>query len=206
MESYFTGLALWAGLIIAIGAQNAFILSQGVRRRYHIITPLICIVSEGLLIAAGVGGVGEALTSSPPLMVIGSSGGAVFLIWYGIRSFRSFLSPGTLEEKGDGPETLKEAVLFTLAVTWLNPHVYIDTLLILGGISSGYEGREKLYFAAGAFTTSWIWFYSLSLGGRLLSPLFKNPKAWKVLDLIIALIMWVISFSLIRDLFKMLIN
>ncbi|MDC7220461.1 MAG: LysE/ArgO family amino acid transporter [Spirochaetales bacterium] len=203
MESYFTGLALGAGLIIAIGAQNAFVLSQGVRRRYHIIIPLLCSISDALLIAAGVLGVGEFLSSKPIYTIIGSAGGALFLTWFGIRSFRSFLSTEKLEEESDGPQTLKGAILFTLAVTWLNPHVYIDTVLLLGGISSGFAGSDKLYFGAGAATASMVWFFSLSLGGRLLSPLFKNPKAWKILDLAVALIMWFIAFTLFRDLLTM---
>ncbi|MDC7224079.1 MAG: LysE/ArgO family amino acid transporter [Spirochaetales bacterium] len=204
MEAYFTGLALGASLIIAIGAQNAFVLTQGVRRRYHRIIPLICSLCDALLIAAGVMGVGRFLSSRPLLSAVGSGGGALFLLWYGVRSFRSFLSTESLEERGDGPESLKEAVLFTLAVTWLNPHVYIDTILLLGGISSGIAGRAKTLFAVGAATASCSWFFSLSLGGRLLSPLFKNPRAWKILDLLVSLIMFAVALSLIGDLLKLI--
>jgi len=198
---YFKGLALGASLIIAIGAQNAFVLSQGVRKKYNIIIPFICSLSDAILISVGVLGVGQILASNQLVSNIASIGGALFLGWYGYKSFRSFLKPGTLDESEEGPQTLKAAVLFTLAVTLLNPHVYIDTILLLGSISSQFEGNGKYAFGAGAVTASFLWFFSLSLGGKLLSPVFKNPLAWKILDLIITLIMWFIAFSLIRGFF-----
>jgi len=198
---YFKGLALGAGLIIAIGAQNAFVLTQGVRKKYNIIIPFICSLSDAVLISVGVLGVGRILASNQLVSTITSAGGAFFLGWYGFRSFRSFLNPEALDANEEGPQSLKAAVLFTLAVTLLNPHVYIDTILLLGGISSQFEGSHRYAFGAGAVTASFLWFFTLSLGGRILSPVFNNPKAWKVLDLLIAGIMWFIAFSLIRKLF-----
>ena len=199
---YLKGLLLGAGLIMAIGAQNAFVLSQGVRRRYYIIIPLICSLSDIVLISIGIMGVGNLLASSPIISGSASLGGALFLTWYGFRSFKAFLNKETLNEVNDeGPKTVKGAVLMTLAVTLLNPHVYIDTILLLGGISSQFEEWGKYIFGLGAATASLLWFFLLSLGGRALSPLFKNPLAWKVLDFMIALIMWFMAFTLIKGLF-----
>ncbi len=195
---YFKGLALGASLIIAIGAQNAFVLSQGVRKRYNIIIPLICAVCDGILISIGVLGVGSIMASNPLVSKITAIGGALFLGYYGYRSFKSFLKSEVLEEDNKGPSDLKSAVLVTLAVTLLNPHVYLDTILLLGGISSQYENHGRIFFGAGAISASFIWFFSLSFGGRLLSGFFKKPRAWKILDLSIALVMWFIAFSLIR--------
>jgi L-lysine exporter family protein LysE/ArgO len=197
---YLKGLALGASLIMAIGAQNAFVLSQGVRKKYIIIIPLICSTSDAVLISIGVLGVGQILATNEMVSNIASVGGALFLGWYGIKSFKSFLNPGHMDESHEGPQSLKAAVLFTLAVTLLNPHVYIDTILLLGGISSQFEGNGRYAFGAGAVTASFLWFFSLSLGGRILSPVFKNPLAWKILDLLIAGIMWFIAFTLIKDL------
>jgi L-lysine exporter family protein LysE/ArgO len=199
---YFKGLALGASLIIAIGAQNAFVLSQGVRKKYNVVIPLICSLSDAILISIGILGVGQILASNQLVSNIASIGGALFLGWYGYKSFRSFLKPEALNESSKGPQTLKAAVLFTLAVTLLNPHVYIDTILLLGSISSQFEGSGRYAFGAGAVSASFLWFFTLSLGGKMLSPVFKNPVAWKILDLIITLIMWFIAFSLIRTLFS----
>ena len=195
---YLKGLALGASLIIAIGAQNAFVLSQGVRRKYNIIIPLICSVSDAILLSVGILGVGQILASNQLVSDIASIGGALFLGWYGLRSLLSFFKTTKMEDSDQGPQSLKAAVLFTLAVTLLNPHVYIDTIILMGGISSQFVGNGKYAFGAGAITASFLWFFSLSLGGKLLSPLFQNPLEWKIMDLIITLIMWSIAFSLIK--------
>lgn len=202
IHAYFEGLALGAGLIIAIGAQNAFVLTQGVRRRYNLIIPLICSTSDAILISIGVLGTGNLLASNYVLSAAASLGGAVFLGWYGLKSFLSFLKTGSLDREKDGPQSLKAAVLFTLAVTLLNPHVYIDTILLIGGISSGYEGSLKYLFGAGAVSASVLWFFSLSLGGRFLTPLFSSTKAWKVLDLLVTAIMWFMAGKLAAGFFQ----
>ncbi len=196
---YGQGMALGASLIIAIGAQNAFVLSQGVRKQHTFIIPLICSIIDAVLISAGVLGVGALLSSSEVLTDAASIGGAAFLLWYGFRSFRASLSRETMEEDRSGPKDLRAAVLFTLAVSLLNPHVYLDTMVLIGSISVQYEEAARLWFGLGAITASFIWFFSLSLGGRLLAPVFRNPKAWKLLDIGIGIIMWVIAFSLIRQ-------
>lgn len=197
INAYSQGLVLGLGLIIAIGAQNAFVLTQGVRKKYNLIIPFICSLSDAVLISIGVLGTGNLLASNRILEIAASAGGALFLTWYGYRSFRSFLNPGKMDQSGEGPQNLKAAVLFTLAVTLLNPHVYIDTILLIGGISSSYYGKLKYGFGAGAISASIIWFFSLSLGGRILSPLFSKPFAWKILDLFVTAIMWVMAGKLI---------
>lgn len=202
ISAYIQGFLLGAGLIIAIGAQNAFVLSQGVRGQYNRIIPLICSLSDAILISIGVLGVGNLMASNEILSITASIGGALFLSWYGLKSFLSFLKKERLDHKKEGPQSLKAAILFTLAVTLLNPHVYIDTILLLGGISSQYAGTVKYAFGAGAVSASFAWFFSLSLGGRFLSPLFKNPKAWKVLDLVVAGIMWFMAWKLLIVLVK----
>lgn len=202
INTYFQGLILGAGLIIAIGAQNAFVLSQGVRRKYNRIIPLICSTSDAVLISIGVLGVGNLMASNAVLSLSATIGGAAFLGWYGFRSFRSFLKPGKMDQKDDGPQNLKSAVLFTLAVTLLNPHVYIDTILLLGGISSQYKGSGKYLFGAGAISASFLWFFTLSLGGRFLTPFFKNPKAWKIMDLLITGIMLFMAVKLLLNLWN----
>ena len=196
---YGQGMALGASLIIAIGAQNAFVLSQGVRKQHTFIIPLICSIIDAVLISAGVLGVGALLSSSEVLTDAASIGGAAFLLWYGFRSFRASFSKETMEEDRSGPKDLRAAVLFTLAVSLLNPHVYLDTMVLIGSISVQFEEAARPWFALGAMSASFIWFFSLSLGGRLLAPVFRNPKAWKVLDIGIGIIMWVIAFSLIRQ-------
>ena len=195
---YLQGLAAGAGLIIAIGAQNAFVLSQGIRGRFNFITPLICSLSDAVLISAGVLGVGGFFSVNPGLIKWASWGGASFLTYYGLRSLVSAFSKNELSAENSGPATLGSAVLATLAVTLLNPHVYLDTIVLLGSISSSFPGYGRYFFGAGAVTASFLWFFILSFGGRKLSPFFKNPRSWKVLDILIAAVMFLIAFSLVR--------
>jgi L-lysine exporter family protein LysE/ArgO len=149
---------------------------------------LICSISDAVLISIGVLGIGSVIASQPVLSTIMTIGGALFLFWYGFRSFRLFLKPKGLEDDVQGPKSLKAAVMTTLAITLLNPHVYLDTVVLLGSISSQYDERGRLLFGAGAVTASFLWFFILSLGGRLLSPIFKNPLAWRIMDLCITVI------------------
>ncbi len=193
------GFGTGGGLIVAIGAQNAFVLSQGVRRSHPVVIPLICSLCDALLIAAGVAGVGTAVASSPTLSRMALWGGAAFLLWYGLGAFRSALKGGILEADGAAERSLRAAVWATLAVTFLNPHVYLDTVVLLGSISSRFGGNERMIFGAGAATASCVWFFSLSLGGRILAPLFRKPVAWRILDSLVCATMWIIAVSLIRQ-------
>ncbi len=185
-------------MIIAIGAQNAFVLSQGIRQKYNLIIPLICSLSDAVLISAGVLGVGGFFSSHPGLIKWASWGGAIFLTFYGIRSLISAFGKNSMDAEDSGPLSLKAAVITTLAVTLLNPHVYLDTVVLLGSISSSFPGSGRYLFGAGAVSASFIWFFLLSLGGRRLSPFFRKPVSWKILDLGIAVVMFFIAFSLFR--------
>ncbi|SCX81834.1 LysE/ArgO family amino acid transporter [Desulfoluna spongiiphila] len=194
---FLKGFGTSAGLIIAIGAQNAFVLSQGVRRNHHLVIPLICSFFDALLITVGILGVGTAVASHPLLTRIAAWGGAAFLFWYGACAFRSALRGGNLETEDAGRTPLKTAILATLAVTLLNPHVYLDTLVLMGGISGQYPLEQRPWFGLGAATASFAWFFLLSLGGNLLAPFFKKQAAWRILDSLVGLIMWGIAFSLL---------
>ncbi len=195
---YLQGLALGASLIIAIGAQNAFVLSQGIRQEHSLIIPLICSMTDAILIAIGVLGAGAWMASRPLLSAAASTAGALFLLWYGWKHAAASFSPKGMDDSPRDSMSTSSAVLFTLAVSLLNPHVYIDTIVLLGGISSTYDQAVRGYFAAGAVTASFLWFFSLSLGGRALSPIFKDPRAWKILDRVIAIIMWFMAYTLIK--------
>jgi len=199
LVQFVQGFGLGGGLIVAIGAQNAYVLSQAVRRNYLLIIPVICIVCDAVLIVAGVSGVGTIVASSPQLTGLATWGGAAFLFWYGARALRSALKGGHLEANQVAAPTLKAVVAATLAVTLLNPHVYLDTVILLGSVSGQYEQSGRVLFAAGAISASILWFFSLSIGGRMLAPLFKRPLAWRVLDGLVCGVMWTIGVSLILN-------
>ncbi|WP_120502060.1 LysE/ArgO family amino acid transporter [Roseovarius sp. EL26] len=195
MQAALAGFALGFSLILAIGAQNAFVLRQGLRREHVFAVCLTCAVSDALLIAAGVAGFGALAEAVPWLETVMRYGGAVFLIWYGLRNFLSAWKGGEVMEKGKGTSSLRAALLTCLALTWLNPHVYLDTVVLLGSISAQYA--DKLSFAMGAMTASFVFFFSLGYGARILDPLFRKPSAWRVLDVIVGLTMWGIAAKLL---------
>ena len=199
IEAFLKGFGVGAGLIIAIGAQNAFVLSQGVRRSYPLLIALICWFCDCVLITAGVAGLGKIISTHPGWMRLTAWGGAAFLIVYGFRSLRSALAGGHLETNGGSLATTREAVLTTLAVTLLNPHVYLDTVVLLGSLSGQFVGTGRYAFAAGAIFASLAWFLSLSLGARLLAPLFRKRIAWRILDSLVCLTMWGIAVSLLKQ-------
>ena len=197
MGPFVQGAGIGAGLIIAIGAQNAFVLSQGVRGRYPVLIPLICWACDIVLILAGVAGLGALIATNPRWMRFAAWGGALFLSAYGLRSLRAAIAGGRLEGDDAAVPSLRAAVLTTLAVTLLNPHVYIDTVLLLGSLSGQQAGDARYHFAAGAIFASFAWFFSLSLGARLLAPCFRRPVAWRILDGAVCLTMWFIAASLV---------
>lgn len=194
---FIQGAGVGGGLIIAIGAQNAFVLSQGVRRNHALPIALVCGFCDAVLILLGVSGVGTLVASNPLLGQIAAWGGALFLLWYGMRSLQSALRGGALEADKTSSQSLPAALGATLAVTLLNPHVYLDTLVLLGGISGQFSVDERYLFGAGAMTASFVWFFTLSLGAGLLAPLFRHPLAWRVLDTLVFLTMWGIALSLL---------
>jgi len=195
------GFGLGAGLIIAIGAQNAFVLRQGLLRRRVFITALLCSLIDVLLISAGVAGFGAAISGRPILLQAAAGGGALFLFLYGLRSFASAWRPGTLGavavDEAAGA-SLRSTILALLAFSLLNPHVYLDTVVLLGGLGGRHPPAERLAFAAGACSASFAWFFSLAYGARVLSPLFNRPAAWRVLDLVIGGVMWFIAWGLLK--------
>lgn len=194
---FFQGMGTGAGLIIAIGAQNAFVLSQGLARNYHPVVVFICAASDALLIALGLTGVGQAMAGNPEMLQWATWCGAFFLFWYGVRSFRSAWTSGSLEPKVRTGMGLGATVAATLAVTYLNPHVYLDTVLLLGSIGGRYPVAERILFGTGAACASVVWFVTLGFGARLLLPLFRLPKAWSVLDIFVGLTMWSVAVSLV---------
>jgi len=202
LSAALSGFALGASLIIAIGAQNAFILRQGLIRSHVFILCLICALSDALLIAAGVAGVGTIVAQSPTLIMVVTVGGAVFLAIYAFIAFRRALRPTAMAAGTPKGLPLKTAVATCLAFTFLNPHVYLDTVVLLGSLSAAFEGSERAAYGAGAVVSSFVWFFALGYGARLLAPLFARPAAWRVLDVLIGLVMSLLSIGLIVSLVK----
>ncbi len=194
MQAAIAGFALGFSLILAIGAQNAFVLRQGLRRAHVLPVCLACALSDAVLIAAGVAGFGALAEAVPGLEVAMRWGGAAFLFWYGARSFLAAWRGGEVLEAGAGAGSLRAALLTCLALTWLNPHVYLDTVVLLGSVSAQYE--RKLAFALGGMAASFTFFFALGYGARLLAPLFRRPASWRVLDAGVGVVMWAIALSL----------
>lgn len=192
------GLALGAGLIIAIGAQNAYVLRQGLRRQHVFAVAGLCFLIDCLLIALGAGGFASLLRAIPSLPDLAAWGGAVFLAVYSLRAFAAALRPQALDADGaTGGGSLKAALATALALSLLNPHVYLDTVILLGGIAARYPGAERLAFALGAMLASGLWFYGLGFGARRLAPFFASPRAWRLLDAFVGCVMASIAISLV---------
>lgn len=191
------GFLLGLSLIVAIGAQNAFILRQGLRREHVLPLVLTCAISDAILIALGVAGFATILSRLDWLEPVMRYGGAAFLIAYASRSLHSAWTGGnSLRADGADARSLRVAFMTCLAFTWLNPHVYLDTVVLLGSISTRYGGHE-IAFALGAMTASFFFFFTLGYGARLLAPLFARPVAWRVLDAVIAVVMAAIAIKLL---------
>ncbi|MGB3390199.1 MAG: LysE/ArgO family amino acid transporter [Pseudaminobacter sp.] len=200
LSAGLSGFLLGASLIIAIGAQNAFILRQGLLRQHVFILCLICALSDALLIMAGVAGLGTLIAQSPLLINAVTIGGALFLFCYALFAFRRAMKPEALHAAKAGGAGLKAAFAACLAFTFLNPHVYLDTVLLLGSLSARYEGAARTAYAAGAMLASFVWFFGLGYGARLLQPVFARPAAWRLFDVAIGLIMAGIGLSLLSRL------
>lgn len=198
----FSGFFLGASLIIAIGAQNAFILRQGLLRQHVFILCLICALSDAILIIAGVAGLGTLIAQSPKLIAFVTLAGAAFLFWYASVAFRRAFHPEAMQVKSNVSVNLKAAVATCLALTFLNPHVYLDTVVLLGSLSSRFDGSARAAYGAGAVIASFVWFFSLGYGARLLQPVFAKPAAWRVLDCIIGVVMVLIGISLLVRFFN----
>jgi L-lysine exporter family protein LysE/ArgO len=189
---FFASLAL----IVAIGAQNAFVLRQGLRGEHVLAVVAVCAVSDMLLITAGIAGIGALISAHPEALDIARFGGAAFLIGYGLLAARRAWRTSTLAASDEGPARLLEVLVTCLALTWLNPHVYLDTVILLGTLANEHS-EQRLLFGVGAVTASVVWFVSLGLGARRLSRLFATPLTWRILDGLIAVTMTGLGVSLI---------
>jgi L-lysine exporter family protein LysE/ArgO len=196
LPPFFSGFLIGGSLIVAIGAQNAFVLRQGVRREHVFVLALICALSDALLIALGVVGLGALITRFPALLTGVTLFGIGFLLWYGWRAARRALNPHAMRVADEGPMPLGKAVATCLALTFLNPHVYLDTVILVGSLAAPYSGAARAAYALGAMAASFAWFFALGYGARLLTPLFARPVAWRVLDAGIALVMTTIAIRL----------
>jgi len=198
IAAFLPGFALGLSLILAIGAQNAFVLRQGLRREHVFAVCLVCAVSDAVLIATGVAGFGALVIAVPWLAPLMRFGGAAFLLAYALRSLWSaWRNNGALDPSDDMKKSLAATLMACLAFTWLNPHVYLDTLVLLGSVSTRYAPRTA--FAFGAMTASLLFFFALGYGARLLRPLFANPKAWRILDALIGITMMLLAAKLVFE-------
>ena len=195
MTAVLFGFATSLSLIVAIGAQNAFVLRQGIRNEHVLPVVILCALSDLVLIMAGVAGVGALVTAHPQLLTVARYGGAVFLVGYGLLAARRAIRPATLTPSDAGPARLTAVLLTCLALTFLNPHVYLDTVVLLGTLAS-QQGDARWRFGTGAAAASLVWFFGLGFGARRLAGLFAKPSTWRVLDGVIALTMIGLGVSL----------
>jgi L-lysine exporter family protein LysE/ArgO len=196
-----SGFTAGGSLIIAIGAQNAFVLRQGLRREHVLAIVAVCALSDVVLIALGVAGIGALVEAAPFALTIVTIAGALFLLAYAVFAARRAIRPKALAAGTAEKTTLVAAVLTAVALTWLNPHVYLDTVLLLGSLAATHGPEGKWIFALGAALASIVWFTALGYGARLLSRVFARPVAWRILDAVIALVMLALAITLILRLF-----
>lgn len=193
IEGFLTG----AGLIIAIGAQNAFVLYQGLKKHYPFTIAVTCALVDMLLIFLGYAGLGVLVKKYPIVHQLALYFGVSFLLYYGFKAFNRARKNETLQaESEERINSYSKAIAVTLAFSLLNPHVYLDTVVLLGSISSQYTPPLNFYFALGAMVASIVWFMALAFGARVIAPLFKQPLAWKILDIFIGVVMWWIATKL----------
>ncbi|TDQ57647.1 L-lysine exporter family protein LysE/ArgO [Mesocricetibacter intestinalis] len=206
MDAFIQGFLVCGGLIIAIGAQNAFVLKQGLLRQHILAVILTCFACDFILISLGVFGLGTFIAAHTTSTVVLAIIGALFLLVYGGRSFRAAYRGNSAlhwEETKERRSSLGQTILATLGVTLLNPHVYLDCFAIIGGIAGTLNAEQKGFFLFGALCTSALWFFSLGYGAGFLLPLFKRPHTWRILDTLIGIIMCSIAFGLIRYAFAL---
>jgi L-lysine exporter family protein LysE/ArgO len=197
MDTFLYGFSLGFSLILAIGAQNAFVLKQGLKTEHVFLVCLICAMSDAILILLGISGFHYLVTRFPELVIVTRYGGALFLMVYGYLSLRSaFISKHSLKPGETTATSARRVVLICLAFTWLNPHVYLDTVVLLGSISSQFK-EQLVEFGSGAISASFVFFFSLGYGARLLRGIFEKPRAWQILEFLIGLIMWAIAAKLL---------
>lgn len=192
------GFIIMSGLIVAIGAQNAFVLKQGVQQNHVGLIALICASIDAILISVGVGGLGAIIASNEIVLMVSRWGGAIFLACYGLRSFWMAFKNQSFKIDSKGQKlSLKKLILMSLAVSLLNPHVYIDTCMLIGSVGAQFPAEERPFFAFGASLVSFIWFFTIGYGAKSLIPLFKKPAAWKIFDCTAGVMMIWIAISLV---------
>ena len=199
LAAYSRGFGIGFSLIAAIGAQNAYVLSRGILRNHHWVIAVVCAVLDTLLIAVGILGMGTLIQAYPSSLFVMTIFGALFLFGYGLFSFRRMLT----DQKLDAAEqkvSLKVAVATVLALSLLNPHVYLDTVILIGSVSVQELPEYRLAFGVGAASASFVWFFCLSFGGQWLQPWFQNPTSWRILDGVVGIIMWALAWMLVRSL------
>lgn len=196
--AFVKGFAVGVSLLVVIGAQNAHVLRMGLQRQHVFLTALICALCDAILIVLGISGLGLLITASPMLLLAVKYGGAAFLFYYGWRSLRSALKQQKMTlAQTPVNYTARQAVMTVLAMSLLNPHVYLDTVMLIGTVGAQEVGWNKLAFGGGAAFASLCWFFALAYGARLLIPVFARPRAWQILDCLVALIVWSIGLSLL---------
>ena len=197
IAAFLRGLGLGASLIIAIGAQNAFVLRQGLKREHRFAVALTCTFCDAALIGLGAAGFGSLIAHNPEWIRLAAWAGALFLFFYGARAFRSAWKPAGLDTAVAPPAPIRAVLVTLLGLSLLNPHVYLDTVVLVGGLSAQYSSRPRFFFALGAVTASLLWFFSLAFGASALAPVFRRPLAWRLLDTGIGLVMWSIALGLL---------
>ena len=188
-----------AGLIIAIGAQNAFVLKQGLRREHRAVIAALCSFSDAFLIVLGIAGMGFVFTSHPLVTKAAAYAGSLYLIWFAFTCFCSAYRGGALDASGGSSGvSLRKTVLTLLALTYLNPHVYLDTVVMLGSFGAVRPFAERIFFGLGAVSASFVWFYSLAFLSRFLEPVFRSERSWRILDCVIGCAMVYIAVKMVR--------
>ena len=193
--TYLNGLIVGLAFIVAIGPQNAFVLKSGLLRQHVFVISLICAASDAVLIICGISGLGRLLIKFPNLLDVFRYGGAAFLLFYALLSARSAWMGGSGLEADGQQMSFKSAILICLALTWLNPHVYLDTAILLSSIA--FQSQAPFIFGLGAMSGSFLFFFSLGYGAKYLAPIFRNPASWRILDLVICAIMSTIAVQLL---------
>ncbi|MDU4094224.1 MAG: arginine exporter ArgO [Pantoea sp.] len=197
LSVYFQGLALGVALILPLGPQNAFVLNQGIRQQYHLMTAALCTISDIILISAGVFGGSALLNQSPLLLNLVTWGGVAFLLWYGWGALRTAISANISLASAQIKQQSRWRIIATLvAVTWLNPHVYLDTFVVLGSLGGQLPPEARRWFALGTASASFIWFFSLALLAAWLSPRLSTVGAQRIINLFVGLVMWFIALKL----------
>ncbi len=200
LSYYFQGFALGAAMILPLGPQNAFVMNQGIRRQYPLMVAGLCALSDLILICAGIFGGSAVLMQSPWLMALVTWGGVAFLLWYGFGALKTAFSQ---QLELANAEVLKQGrwriIATMLAVTWLNPHVYLDTFVVLGSLGGQLAAEPKRWFALGTISASFIWFFGLALLAAWLAPRLRTAKAQRIINVVVGVIMWFIAFQLAKE-------